>query len=485
MRSAGLSALIVLILFPLVAPAAPGDADLELAVILDEAFPTAGEEITANVDLTNQGPATATGVEVTVDLGPGLSVSRSETHRGLLAAVNGEMLLWEIGRVDPAETVELTLTLVASPEIGQTSLRAEVTRSDQPDPDSTPGNGVVGEDDLVERQISIFRTETSVSLTNAFLIRPVSTETEIGPLTFGISSSISVNLIISGVILDVVTQFSESGLRGQSFAINTGLGAIDVAQQLSFTPTATPGQFNTNLGSSISTQLSGLTLANSLSWQAQSGSSQLTDTISVSGTTEGGLTISSDTVLGKDSASPTLHFQRERVSISGLNIGGIDLQNVVTAQPQIPVSGALSVGFGLMEDVQLSTALDYRPFEFRITGVSVSATRDPFVLALSFDDTLELISAALSANIELGEGAVLRTSFSVAPPNGPNAILGLSASLDPVQFSAFAVFQDAAFRLAGFNVGTTIAGINLSAGATFTTEGMEAATLSSQVGFNF
>ena len=127
---------------PVVVPAIP-EADLSLIKSSDSLSPAVGEDVTFTVQVQNAGPDPATGVTVTDKLPEGLALVTSSPSIGDYDALSG---VWTIGQIAPNASV--SLQLVAQVLVGQSITNvAEVTTSDQFDPNSTPGNGVESEDD--------------------------------------------------------------------------------------------------------------------------------------------------------------------------------------------------------------------------------------------------------------------------------------------------------------------------------------------------
>ncbi len=123
-------------------PAIP-EADLSLFKSVDTVSPAVGENVTFTVQVQNAGPDAATGVTVTDKLPEGLTLVTSSPSIGDYDPSTG---VWTIGQINPDASV--SLQLVAEVLVGQSITNtAEVTTSDQFDPNSTPGNGVESEDD--------------------------------------------------------------------------------------------------------------------------------------------------------------------------------------------------------------------------------------------------------------------------------------------------------------------------------------------------
>ncbi|MBX2870912.1 MAG: DUF11 domain-containing protein [Saprospiraceae bacterium] len=114
--------------------------DLELDKSVDDINGNvdAGEEVTFTVELTNQGPSTANGVEVTDQLEDGFIYLSHNASVGTYDPISGE---WEVGTLLAGETVTLDIRVEVNVAGNYFNL-AEVTDADEEDSDSTPGNGV-------------------------------------------------------------------------------------------------------------------------------------------------------------------------------------------------------------------------------------------------------------------------------------------------------------------------------------------------------
>ncbi|MCX7789061.1 MAG: DUF11 domain-containing protein, partial [Chloroflexaceae bacterium] len=121
----------------------PQGADLSLTKRANTTRPSLGGEVTFTIELINLGPSAATSVRVTERLPQGLTYLRHTTSQGSYAPATG---VWEVGRVEIEAPVTLTLTARVD-RAGPLTNLAEITNSDQPDPDSVPGNNQPGEDD--------------------------------------------------------------------------------------------------------------------------------------------------------------------------------------------------------------------------------------------------------------------------------------------------------------------------------------------------
>jgi uncharacterized repeat protein (TIGR01451 family) len=122
---------------------AAATADLELVKTADRTSLATGESVTFTLTLINKGPNTATGIQVS-DVAPaGLIFSQVNATSGNYNSSNGT---WSISSLNSGSQAVLTIIATAS-QLGTIINKAEVKASDQKDPDSTPDNGVAGEDD--------------------------------------------------------------------------------------------------------------------------------------------------------------------------------------------------------------------------------------------------------------------------------------------------------------------------------------------------
>ena len=138
----------------------PQVADLSLTKSVDDPTPPANSNVEYTLTLTNDGPNTATGVEVTDTLPDGVTFEGTDGQ----GTYNADTGVWTVGELASGE--ETTLTIEAS--VGSTDdveNTAEVTGSDQFDPDSTPGNNVPGEDDQASTTVNGQEADLAVSKT--------------------------------------------------------------------------------------------------------------------------------------------------------------------------------------------------------------------------------------------------------------------------------------------------------------------------------
>lgn len=175
------------------------EANLSLQKSVDNSTPNQNQNVTFTLSLSNAGPDDATIVTVRDLLPAGLSFVSSNPSTGTYDAVNG---LWSLSNVPVGTTASLQIEArVDLPNATNSVLTntAEVSSVRQSDPNSTPGNGVVGEDDLATVTVTppIVDIEVSAEADNAMPL-----EGDVITLTFRASNQGNVNA--SGVLVGVV-----------------------------------------------------------------------------------------------------------------------------------------------------------------------------------------------------------------------------------------------------------------------------------------
>ncbi|SNY95439.1 gliding motility-associated C-terminal domain-containing protein [Flagellimonas pacifica] len=133
-------------------------ADLALDKTVDNASPDVGSNVTFTVTVTNDGPSDATSVVVSDDLPSGYTYV-SDDSGGAYSSASG---LWNVGIIPEGNSAVLNIVAQVN-ALGNYNNSAEVIASLQQDPDSTPGNDVLSEDDQDEQSITP-RTVTDISI---------------------------------------------------------------------------------------------------------------------------------------------------------------------------------------------------------------------------------------------------------------------------------------------------------------------------------
>lgn len=123
--------------------------DLSLAMTVDEPAPATNTDVTFTLTLTNAGPSVATGVTVTDVLPDSLTFVSSVPAQGTYAGG-----VWTVGSLAAGGTTTLTLMYTVTAVNTPQTLVAEVSAANEPDVDSTPGNGDPAEDDRDSATVS-------------------------------------------------------------------------------------------------------------------------------------------------------------------------------------------------------------------------------------------------------------------------------------------------------------------------------------------
>jgi uncharacterized repeat protein (TIGR01451 family) len=154
-------------------------ADLSLTKTVDNPAATIGQPVTFTVAISNQGPSPATNVAVTDRLPAGVTFVSATPSQG---TYNSNTNVWTVGNLAVNGTATLQVTVTLNTRAPVVNI-AEVTASDQVDPDSTPGNGNPDEDDqasaalglpnlrLVKRITAVTRSDVPTAFT-AFVDDP-------------------------------------------------------------------------------------------------------------------------------------------------------------------------------------------------------------------------------------------------------------------------------------------------------------------------
>ncbi|MGB5047727.1 MAG: hypothetical protein WBO46_02220, partial [Caldilineaceae bacterium] len=216
-----------------VAPA----ADLRLAQTVSAATPNVGDTLFLTVTLANDGPDTASSIQVRDLLSAGMADAFVTPAAG--TTYSKTTGLWDVPSLAAGISVSLRIskTIRAS---GIQSNQAEILASSLPDPDSTPGNGVGnGEDDQTSVTITIppaadlqiFKTASggaSVGSTVLFNLRVINN----GPDT-------ATNIVVTDTLSAALTNTQVLSFGGKA---NSGNSAYTVATGRWTLPDLAPGE---------------------------------------------------------------------------------------------------------------------------------------------------------------------------------------------------------------------------------------------------
>ena len=119
-------------------------ADLSLTKTIDDPAPDAGQVVAFTLTVSNVGPSAATNVRVTDTMPGSLSYVSSTPNVG--GSYDSSTGIWTVGTVASGGSESLVLRARVTAPASAVNV-AEITHSDQGDPDSVPANGVTTEDD--------------------------------------------------------------------------------------------------------------------------------------------------------------------------------------------------------------------------------------------------------------------------------------------------------------------------------------------------
>lgn len=118
-------------------------ADLRIAKTVNNGSPNVGQNVIFSITVTNDGPNPTTNVTVSDPLPAGLTFVSSTPSQGTYVSGTGT---WTVGSLAVAGSATLDITALVN-TVGVKLNTAQVSASDQFDPDSTPNNSVSNEDD--------------------------------------------------------------------------------------------------------------------------------------------------------------------------------------------------------------------------------------------------------------------------------------------------------------------------------------------------
>ena len=211
-----------------IAVVADTSADLSVSLVINAAELPAGDAADVVVRVDNAGAASGGG---TLQLTPGLGVSFLGGGEGFDPATG----IWSFGPIAAGGFAEFAIeTLFAT--AGTPDIVAEIVTATNPDPDSTPGNGINnGEDDVAAASIAVTLPPASVAMQLADVgSTPEGNAPAAGALTFTILRSGYLDVVSTvaftlgsgpgqGVTTDDVATVADGGT-----GLGTGLGAYTV-----------------------------------------------------------------------------------------------------------------------------------------------------------------------------------------------------------------------------------------------------------------
>jgi uncharacterized repeat protein (TIGR01451 family) len=134
----------------------PVKVDLSVSTSLDPTSLAIGDDATLKVSVRNDSDVRATGVAVTLHLPGGVTLTAG------VPGYDAGTGVWAVGSVPARGSADLTLPVrITAP--GNLTTAAEISSSHLPDPDSSPGDGERGQDDLAELAVTIAAPPTATT----------------------------------------------------------------------------------------------------------------------------------------------------------------------------------------------------------------------------------------------------------------------------------------------------------------------------------
>ncbi len=148
-----------------------GTADLSLTLSVNNPTPNVGGAVVFTVTVSNAGPSAATGVTATDLLPAGYTYTGDNSASTGTTYASGTGL-WTIGALAAGASIALNVTVTVN-AAGPYTNAAQVTASDQTDPDSTPNNGIGNGEDDQASQATTPTTLSAVALSKSVTRREV------------------------------------------------------------------------------------------------------------------------------------------------------------------------------------------------------------------------------------------------------------------------------------------------------------------------
>tara|TARA_R110000772_G_scaffold132731_2_gene241224 strand:+ start:2734 stop:4812 length:2079 start_codon:yes stop_codon:yes gene_type:complete len=149
-------------------------SDLSLTKTVSNATPITGDTISYTINVTNNGPAAETNVQVQDILPAGFNFTGASGFGSYSTGTN----LWTVPDIPSGGTRSITITGTVTAPAGVTITNfAEVFSQTNFDTDSTPGNGSTNEDDDASRSFTVQGTRTAGTAPNFNFICPIANQT--------------------------------------------------------------------------------------------------------------------------------------------------------------------------------------------------------------------------------------------------------------------------------------------------------------------
>ncbi|MGQ9477814.1 MAG: DUF11 domain-containing protein [Candidatus Bipolaricaulia bacterium] len=456
-------------------------ADLELTKRVDIPAPYEGDSLVYTVTLTNRGPDDATGVEVSDPLPAGVTYLWHRVSQGSYEATTGR---WLVGSLAASASAKLEITVsVDSGTAGRAIVNtAEVTKADQADPDSIPANGRLGEDDL--GQVTIVPRPTakvSGSLSASLTAYPQSTIAQVTKFDLDLRVYADFILTLSGLTVRSLARLDLAGLEYEALTISAVVGWLQISELFIFGRKLSTGElaFQRKV-LSLQGQLQGLQLRNLLAWAANAPS-RFEDTLAIWGKTAAGATLASETSLCLGpGCDHTLSY--ERITISGISLGGGAFRSITTFRPAEPIEERLALQFKLGDLATVNAALELWP-ALLVSSMTITATNDLWRMVLNYDSQFNLSRGTVTLLLPLVHGFSVNSTTTIVPGEELDELLSTLVRTGPWELRGTSVFSHGQFQSVEFSLQLTSAELGFLLSARFTPTGLEYLLGNLRIGF--
>lgn len=458
-------------------------ADLEVTKRVDNPAPYEGDTFVYTVTITNKGPDAATGVEVTDLLPAGISYAWHRASQGSYEPGTG---VWKVGALAPSSSATLEITAsVNQGTAGSVIVNiAEVTKVDQADPDSTPANGRLGEDDL-GRVVIVPRLAIKLDgYLSAFLMAyPESTEAQTTKFDFNLGLYANLSITLSGLTISSLGRLDLAGLEYEAVTLRAALGWLQVSDQFIFVRAPGSNELAFERKSfTLEGQLKGLRVRNLAVWIA-GPPPRFEETLTVWGSIPAGagagVASEAKLCLGEACAHPLVY---ERITISGLSLAGIALMSVTTFRPTEPIDERLTLQFKLADLAIVNATLVPWP-ALLVSSLWIRATEGPWSIVLNYDPQLNLSRATVTLLLALARGISVRSITTITPGEELDQLITAIVRADPWELIATAIFGQGQLQSVEFTLQLASAALDFALSARFTPMGLEYVLSSLRIGF--
>ncbi|MDB4807776.1 DUF11 domain-containing protein, partial [bacterium] len=208
--------------------------DLSVTKTVDDATPNLNDTVTFTVLVANAGPSDASSVEVQDILPSGLAFEGFTASTGTFVASTGQ---WIVGAIPSQESEQLSIRARVT-DVAVVVNMAQVTKADQEDPDSTPGNGTDSEDD--QSSVTVTPQQADLELSKAVDNAQANVGQDV-VFTIVVSNqgpNAATNVVVTDQLPDGITFKSGQTPQGSSYNAGTGVwdvGAIPAGAQRTLT----------------------------------------------------------------------------------------------------------------------------------------------------------------------------------------------------------------------------------------------------------